>query len=434
MVSSGEGGDAAGGTGTQFNFAPAPVPSSDPEMSEPEESPRRPPEDETDYSRAPGSTSLANGAVPEALSAAGPAAAAATAAPVEGYEDGAVLLPKITVSAEPPTARAPQGLPPKQQVVGPASSGTTISGDIEGIDSGAPGLPGPRYYPPQSPLSSDGSAFGEGELGELVPPDDEVEHVIVPVARFSAKADLSGPEGEGDKAGNTDGANKTSESKEGGVLGGAAAADAGQPSEKKKPENGRKAQRAPKGICGESLFDRGLFVMEPGPENFPVLKPCPKDEIGRGRHYRAGLYDRGTGPGPRRSESGAGGGKEFVTGDDKDEEGKEGKSRGISPCPRRAAEKEGEEDEAAQQEAKAKAKKKRTWTYYPPPNGDEDAVPVDVIDHESEVLIVRRDPAPAPRRQLAMSVNVQHRSHKDVGASGSDAPQDAAPKGEQFLV
>jgi len=40
--------------------------------------------------------------------------------------------------------------------------------------------------------------------------------------------------------------------------------------------------------------------------------------------------------------------------------------------------------------------KYRTLKYYPPPVGDTDRTPVDVIDHECEVLIIRREAVPAP--------------------------------------
>lgn len=41
-----------------------------------------------------------------------------------------------------------------------------------------------------------------------------------------------------------------------------------------------------------------------------------------------------------------------------------------------------------------KPEKCRTLKYFPPPQDDHDPVAVDVIDHGSEVLIVRRDPSP----------------------------------------
>lgn len=48
-----------------------------------------------------------------------------------------------------------------------------------------------------------------------------------------------------------------------------------------------------------------------------------------------------------------------------------------------------------QEAAPANQKEKcRTLKYYPPPSDDTDAVSVDVIDHGSEVLIVRREPSP----------------------------------------
>lgn len=42
----------------------------------------------------------------------------------------------------------------------------------------------------------------------------------------------------------------------------------------------------------------------------------------------------------------------------------------------------------------AQRDKCRTLKYYPPPTDDLDSMTVDVIDHGSEVLIVRRDPSP----------------------------------------
>jgi len=57
-----------------------------------------------------------------------------------------------------------------------------------------------------------------------------------------------------------------------------------------------------------------------------------------------------------------------------------------------ACSKGGDKEAAAAPPAAAKDKT-RTLKYYPPPN-DEELMTVDVIDHGSEVLIVRRDPSP----------------------------------------
>lgn len=54
--------------------------------------------------------------------------------------------------------------------------------------------------------------------------------------------------------------------------------------------------------------------------------------------------------------------------------------------------------------AQAAPAKGRNWKYYPPPNGDTDLIPVDVIDHESEVLIIRREPLAMPRAVITVLV------------------------------
>lgn len=48
--------------------------------------------------------------------------------------------------------------------------------------------------------------------------------------------------------------------------------------------------------------------------------------------------------------------------------------------------------------------KKRTLKYYPPPAGSTDRIPVDVIDHEGEVLIIRREPAISARSPAPLLV------------------------------
>jgi len=69
--------------------------------------------------------------------------------------------------------------------------------------------------------------------------------------------------------------------------------------------------------------------------------------------------------------------------------------------------------------------KTRTLKYYPPPN-DEETMTVDVIDHGSEVLIVRRDPSPlrgSPSTSvlLGASPRVGHGAVKTIG-SGNAPP------------
>lgn len=93
--------------------------------------------------------------------------------------------------------------------------------------------------------------------------------------------------------------------------------------------------------------------------------------------------------------------------------------RSVSPCPAASPRGTEEEDKAGKEAPKAKAKKKRTWTYYPPPQDDEDPIPVDVIDHECELLIVRRDPPKQPQRQLAMSMTASHRAHTAAAESST---------------
>lgn len=70
----------------------------------------------------------------------------------------------------------------------------------------------------------------------------------------------------------------------------------------------------------------------------------------------------------------------------------------LAPCPGLAGKGEKSESESKDDSRTSpKPNKKRTWRYYPPPTNDTDKVPIDVIDHESEVLIIRREPPPPPK-------------------------------------
>lgn len=68
----------------------------------------------------------------------------------------------------------------------------------------------------------------------------------------------------------------------------------------------------------------------------------------------------------------------------------------LAPCPGISKDDKGDKDMDSSKSPKV-PHKKRTWKYYPPPSNDTDAVPIDVIDHESEVLIIRREPPPRPK-------------------------------------
>lgn len=72
---------------------------------------------------------------------------------------------------------------------------------------------------------------------------------------------------------------------------------------------------------------------------------------------------------------------------------------------------------SAEEAPAAPAKDKtRTLKYYPPPVDDSEAVSVDVIDHGSEVLIVRRDPSPL-RGSPSTSVLLGASPHAGRGGS-----------------
>lgn len=192
------------------------------------------------------------------------------------------------------------------------------------------------------------------------PPDDEAEHVVVPLARPTAN-----------------------------------------------PKTARPMWRPKGGLLERGLFSHhALLVIKPGeasssyapcpvPEGAPVVKePMPKSlpltasapsVSSPAVEARLGVQ--------RPKIEGARGALELL--------------REASPCPA------GEAQEKEQEVATVGKDKprKRTWMYYPPPTGDQDAVPVDVIDHESEVLIIRREPPAQMRRQVAVSMNVDLRGH-----------------------
>jgi len=70
----------------------------------------------------------------------------------------------------------------------------------------------------------------------------------------------------------------------------------------------------------------------------------------------------------------------------------------MSPCPGlKGKDDNGDKGLEGDSRASPRPNKRRTWKYYPPPQNDTDAVPIDVIDHESEVLIIRREPPPPPK-------------------------------------
>lgn len=57
------------------------------------------------------------------------------------------------------------------------------------------------------------------------------------------------------------------------------------------------------------------------------------------------------------------------------------------------------------QQVPKKSSKCRTLKYFPPPADDKDPISVDVIDHGSEVLIVRRDPSPLRSTDQASQIS-----------------------------
>jgi len=88
-------------------------------------------------------------------------------------------------------------------------------------------------------------------------------------------------------------------------------------------------------------------------------------------------------------------------------------------------------DDSSSQTPKAAAAHKsnfRTLKYYPPPLDNTDQS-VDVIDHGSEVLVIRREPSPPPRLLSAASAH-------DPGRTGGKAaaPPAALPAGEDACI
>lgn len=70
----------------------------------------------------------------------------------------------------------------------------------------------------------------------------------------------------------------------------------------------------------------------------------------------------------------------------------------------------------------------RTLKYYPPPLDNTDQVSVDVIDHGSEVLVIRREPSPPPRilsQSLPLALNYAQRLDQKTPLPTSTTETDA---------